>query len=430
MGQQTSNFADETVDISQISSLRARNFPYSGPYPWLDQPNALEQIEKRIQTGQLTAYESDQCRYWVSHGYLILPGLIDPGTLDRVWNAYETALAAGVVEIPQDPISADDPYPGRALDPHLKLQSFCEILRHEGMLHWMRLLMGREPKPFQTIAGHKGSQQGAHSDSIHMTTYPLGYLTAAWVAFEDIHPDYGPLVYYPGSHRLPYLFADDVGISEEDFQRRGYAGYHESYEPRILQLVEEHGIAPHYFEAKKGDVLIWHANLIHGGSARRNVQLSRRAVVCHYFVEGTFAYHDLSAMESRPFSGTCLLREERRVTAVEAFSLPQSSGAGRVLLMIDEVTLADSQLNVRGWAVSSAGMDSLKISLDGRVVVTTHTGLPRPDVAEFYPAYQDDRSGFLCRIPVDTPASGIHQLVVTALAGETPVAAFQHAYRF
>jgi len=70
----------------------------------------------------------------------------------------------------------------------------------------------------------------------------------------------------------------------------------------------ERGIEPHYFHAKKGDVLIWHANLIHGGSMRRNLQLSRRALVCHFFVKGSFAYHDLSASETKPYSGTCLLR--------------------------------------------------------------------------------------------------------------------------
>ncbi|MDP6776601.1 MAG: hypothetical protein QGI83_07545 [Candidatus Latescibacteria bacterium] len=26
-----------------------------------------------------------------------------------------------------------------------------------------------------------------------MTTYPLGYLAAAWIAMEDIHPDCGPV---------------------------------------------------------------------------------------------------------------------------------------------------------------------------------------------------------------------------------------------
>ncbi|MEP6715908.1 MAG: phytanoyl-CoA dioxygenase family protein [Terriglobia bacterium] len=128
---------------------------------------------------------------------------------------------------------------------------------------------------------------------------------------EDIHPESGPLVYYPGSHRLPYLFSSDVGITEEDFKREGYAPYHEKYEPRIRELVESHGIEPHYFHAKKGDVLIWHANLVHGGSPRKDIARSRRAVVCHYFAKSAFVYHDLAAARSREqYIGTCLLRDD------------------------------------------------------------------------------------------------------------------------
>jgi hypothetical protein len=95
-------------------------------------------------------------------------------------------------------------------------------LKHAALLRWIRLLMEREPKPLQTIMSHKGSQQGVHSDSIHMTTYPLGYLSAAWIALEDIHPASGPLVYYPGSHKLPYVFSKDVGLGEFDLKREGY----------------------------------------------------------------------------------------------------------------------------------------------------------------------------------------------------------------
>lgn len=120
-------------------------------------------------------------------------------------------------------------------------------------------------------------------DSIHMTTYPLGYLTAAWIACEDIHPDCGSLVYYPGSHKLPYVFSKDAGISETDFKIDGYKPYHAKYEPLIQESVSR--IAPQYFHARKGDVLIWHANLIHGGSPRKNLDFSRHSIVCHYFVK-------------------------------------------------------------------------------------------------------------------------------------------------
>ncbi len=42
------------------------------------------------------------------------------------------------------------------------------------------------------------------------------------------------------------------------------------------------------------NVLLWHGNLIHAGSPRKNLALSRRAVVVHYFARGAVCYHDLA----------------------------------------------------------------------------------------------------------------------------------------
>ncbi len=303
------NFADTPLKTSRIPSFRAEHFPYSGPYPWLDQPNASARIEEKLTRGAITDEEAAQCRAWAANGYIILNRLIEDEVLDQVWSAYERAIAAGRITLPAEPAAEGDPHPGRFLNPHRKLGMLCRILKHPGLLHWINVLMEREPKPLQTIFSHKGSQQGLHSDSIHMTTYPLGYLTAAWIAFEDIHPDSGPLVFHPGSHRLPYVFSKDVDLTEAEFKERGYAPYHEKYEPAIRRSVAES--EPHTFHARKGDVLIWHANLIHGGSERRNLQLSRKALVTHFFVKGSFVYHDLSATHSKQqYLGTCLLRDE------------------------------------------------------------------------------------------------------------------------
>ncbi len=303
------NFADAPVNTFRLPSFRAEHFPYSGPYPWLDLPGAEERIADKLRQGALTAEEARQCRFWAENGYITIGNLFEDELLASVWGAYEDAIRTGRIAPPPELASPDDPYPGRFLNPHRKIGAFCRILKHPQLLHWLQLLTGRQPKPLQTIAGHKGSQQGVHSDSIHMTTYPLGYLTAAWIAFEDIHPDCGPLVYYPGSHRLPYVFSRDVGIGEAEFRNEGYSSYRAKYEPYIQGLIETNAIQPHYFHAKKGDVLIWHANLLHGGSARRDVRLSRKAVVCHFFVKGSFVYHDLAASRStRQYLGTCLLR--------------------------------------------------------------------------------------------------------------------------
>ena len=311
----TSHFADVAINPESIDNPRFEKFPYAGPFPWLDRPDAELQIAAKLAAGLIDETEAAACRFWRDNGYLIVERAVEPDVLDQAWSAYEKAVADGTVQLQPETVSPDDPWPGRFLDPHLKVPALCGIMRHPAILRWVRLLMEREPAPFQTITSHKGSQQGAHSDSIHMTTYPLGYLTASWVAFEDIHPDSGPLVYYPGSHRLPYIFSKDIGITQEDFRQNGYKGYLERYEPRIKELVVEAGIEPHYFHAKKGDVLIWHANLIHGGSTRRDVKHSRRAIVNHYFVKGAHCYHDLAASQPRPFAGTCLVESHVATSA-------------------------------------------------------------------------------------------------------------------
>jgi len=291
-------FAQKAVDLAGMSNFRGENFPKGEPGCWLDALDAEEQIEKRLSEGLICEEQAILCRFWVEHGYLIFPGLIDNETLDSVWAAYEAGLTAnafGPRKYVNPAYSLDD----RNLDPHLAVDAIWKLQHHPQVLQWTDLLLGRKTVPFQTIMGHAGSQQAAHSDAIHMTTYPLGYLVANWIAFENISPNSGPLEYYPGSHKLPYILSADVGIPPNEFKQKGYAVYRERYEPAIARLCETKGFEKKQFLAKKGDVLLWHANLIHGGGFRADVNASRKAMVCHFFAQGAFTYHDLSGNPSR-----------------------------------------------------------------------------------------------------------------------------------
>jgi ectoine hydroxylase len=48
------------------------------------------------------------------------------------------------------------------------------------------------------------------------------------------------------------------------------------------------------FLARKGDVLIWHHNLLHGGSPILDPTLTRRAMALFFYGQGALHYHDLS----------------------------------------------------------------------------------------------------------------------------------------
>jgi hypothetical protein len=292
-------FADHPVDFLKITEFRNDAFPSSGPVCWLDRPDALIEVERRRQTGLLDSEQAEMCAKWIFDGYIIVPGLIDRDELDTVWSAYERAIADGRITVHPEPHGPGDGHPGRTLDPHLNVPEIRDLQRHPKILAITDLLLGRRTLPFQTIIGHKGSSQHPHSDTIHMTTYPLGYLVANWIAFEDVHEDSGPLEYYPRSHRMiPPLLSSEVSIAPFEY-KKDVEVYHVKYEPEISRHIAAARLEPAYFLGKAGDVLFWHANLIHGGASRKNLTLSRKALVCHYFAEGAVTYHDLSGNHSR-----------------------------------------------------------------------------------------------------------------------------------
>ena len=62
---------------------------------------------------------------------------------------------------------------------------------------------------FQTPNLEFGSQQEFHFDTFRMPAPIENKMVAAWIALEDVHPDSGPLRYYPGSHKIPpFRFSD------------------------------------------------------------------------------------------------------------------------------------------------------------------------------------------------------------------------------
>jgi hypothetical protein len=149
------------------------------------------------------------------------------------------------------------------------------------ILDLLRHLYGREPFAFQTLNFAVGSQQHFHSDAIHFNSYPHGFMCGVWIALEDVGAESGPLHYFPGSHRLPYLSARSLGLSETEVAAKEHP--QNFFEPYWQQAVTAEGLSSQRFLPKRGDILIWHANLLHGGEMVQDRTSSRWCQVVHYF---------------------------------------------------------------------------------------------------------------------------------------------------
>ena len=165
----------------------------------------------------------------------------------------------------------------RVQDAWVMSESVRAIALAPKVLELLRSAYGREPRPFQTINFRMGSQQRPHSDAMHFNSEPPGMMCGIWVALEDIDLERGPLVYYPGSHRLAEVTMGEVfesGLPEGA-----------NYEDFVAELIEREGLEAEYATIRKGEALLWASNLIHGGAPQTDPALTRWSQVTHYFFE-------------------------------------------------------------------------------------------------------------------------------------------------
>jgi hypothetical protein len=161
------------------------------------------------------------------------------------------------------------------------------IACNAGILNLLTKLYGRRAFPFQTLNFPVGTQQHVHSDAIHFSSLPQNFMCGVWLAMEDVSPDAGPLEYYPGSHRWPIASNAMVGrLGSEQPEVNAQA----PFETMWRELIAAHDVAPETFCARKGQALIWAANLLHGGSVQHNHRLTRWSQVTHYYFEDCIYY--------------------------------------------------------------------------------------------------------------------------------------------
>ena len=164
-----------------------------------------------------------------------------------------------------------------------------ELTKNKKVLDTLKFLYKRNPLPFQIINFVGGAQQPLHSDTIHFSSIPQRWLGVSWIALEDVDEENGTLMYVPKSHKLPIFEFSNIGIEVPKYGEQFDA--YSKYESFIKQMVESKGLEIKTFTAKKGQALIWSANLLHGSVPIADENRTRYSQATHYYFDGCSKYY-------------------------------------------------------------------------------------------------------------------------------------------
>jgi ectoine hydroxylase-related dioxygenase (phytanoyl-CoA dioxygenase family) len=285
--------------------------------PWTDRIDARDELHRRYSRGLIDAQMRQWLAQWIDDGYAIVDNVVDHADLDE-FNAFLDELTEcerpfeglrilGVLLVdggPQVDLThaqlLQRPKAERRLilarglwrisGAHLFCPAAKRLLENAPLLRLANAILGPEGRPFSTLSFKYGSQQEAHQDMAVFSIYPHNNLVGAWIACEDVSPDCGPFFVYPGSHRelLYEEFVDypqtSLRTADEALRRR----YSDEYIPVLTKRYRQVE-----FIAKKGQVLLWHSMLLHGGVPVRNPALTRRSLVLHYDVPSANHAHSV-----------------------------------------------------------------------------------------------------------------------------------------
>lgn len=245
-------------------------------------PNVNNLIETNIykKSGEQTR---ESILSFNENGYIILSEYYSENEVDNINISITEMTSKGYLK---------ERYPNRLMFAYHTINSLKEIGKNKDLIELLSTIFGNKALLFQSMNFQRGTEQRTHSDSIHMTTYPLGGLLGVWIALEDITSENGPLHYYPKSHLLPYFLNTEFNNQGSKFLlgKKSYS----AYEDAIEELVSEYKLEKKIFTAKKGDVLIWHANLLHGAEKHIDKTKTRKSVVFHYYSDNTICYHEIT----------------------------------------------------------------------------------------------------------------------------------------
>lgn len=238
---------------------------------------------------------------WHDDGYVLFDNTIPEEKIDKIKECAE--------ELRLRPyLGGEGFHTDRISLSHQILEDVLDVPFFPEIYHFIRYAMDDEPILLGSINFHVGTEQPAHQYLPFFYVKPQNSMVGIWLALEDIHPDSGPLFYYPGSHKFDMIRGEDIVARHPEFAEQvelAKSGNLEEKEinklvsemQKILpvfwnELIEEKNLKRKNLEIKKGQILVWHSKLLHGGSRISDPSKTRKSIVFHMIGESANLYND------------------------------------------------------------------------------------------------------------------------------------------
>jgi phytanoyl-CoA hydroxylase len=235
-------------------------------------------------------------KFYKENGYVVVHNLIKSQEIDKLLGVYNNEIVNNKkikLKLMDKQTYTKGSYINNFLqnpiaDPHnikyknKKLFKFgdesLKIILNNNIYKILKKIYGKtQYKLLMSMFFDQNSGTPAHQDCYYLDSLPIGNMTAAWIALEDINEYAGRFYVIPKSHkRLIYLSQKETNTPS-------------LYEKKIENIIRKEKLKIVAPKLKKGSVLFWNSGTIHGSLKTKNNKYSRKSFTCH-FIPGDFDY--------------------------------------------------------------------------------------------------------------------------------------------
>jgi phytanoyl-CoA hydroxylase len=255
---------------------------------WIDRHDWEMQLASRIRQGSVDSETATLIPEFIRNGMIILPGAAEASAIEAFQDNIASSFRKGNDHLLYQMPGVQQPSPvsmglerrgTRIVDAFAVMPEARRLFASRRLMAFLTAIFDEDPLLFQSLSFDQGSEQGLHQDTAYVVVDRPLELAACWIALEDVKPGAGELMYVPGSHRFDDF---DFGGKKHWSPVEDGNDRHQEWARWIYTEAQRRALPVQRFLARRGDVLVWHADLAHGGSPIVDPTLTRQSLVGHF----------------------------------------------------------------------------------------------------------------------------------------------------